>query len=142
MVNLNSDLLSINNVSVLIRGQTTDTPVTTAPTVVYNATDTTIQLIKSDMNKIYIINNSSPVRINLPENIITTDFGIWIIIHKSGSGNLSIYASNNTSIEDSTNNGYIINNVSEQVWANIGIFLAKTDQWKFLSAPLGTWTTV
>jgi hypothetical protein len=142
MVNLNSDLLSINNVSVLIRGQTIDTPITTAPTVIYNAIDTTIQLLKSDMNKIYIINNSSSVRINLPENIISTDFGIWVIIHKSGSGNLSVYSSSGTKIEDSATNGYVINNISSQVWANIGIFLAKIDQWKFLSAPLGTWATV
>ena len=142
MVNLNSDLLSVNDVTILIRGQTNDRPITTAPTVVYNTTDTTIQLIKSDMNKIYIIDNSSPVRINLPINIIITDIGTWIIIQKVGVGNLSVYSSSGTKIEDSATNGYVINNVSSQVWANIGIFLAKIDQWKFLSAPLGTWTTV
>jgi hypothetical protein len=138
---LNTDLLSFNDVSILIRGATEQTPVSMAPTVIYNATDTVIVLTKSDMNKIYIINNNADVTINLPD-CLQTDLGLWVIIHKAGAGNLSVYASTDTKIEDSGVGSYVINTSSTQTWANIGVFLAKIDLWKFIGAPLGTWTTI
>ena len=143
MAILNTDLLSLNDVSILIRGVTEQTPASAAPTVVYNNTDVVIVLTKSDMNKIYIINNTSPVKIYLP-TCISTDLGLWVIAHKSGVGDLSIYASTGTSIEDSSvaPTGYVTNTSSSQTWANLGVFLAKTDLWKFVGAPLGTWSTV
>ena len=52
---LNTDLLSLNDVSILIRGVTEQTPASSPPTVVYNNTDVVIVLTKSDMNKIYIL---------------------------------------------------------------------------------------
>jgi len=141
---MTSDILSINDATVLITGATDSEPdaAILTPMVVYNDSDTLIQLTKANMNKIYIINNSSAVRINLPLLITTSDIGIWTIIHKSGTGNISIYSAEDKYIEDSLINSYAYNNQTNQPWANIGLFLAKFNLWKFTSAPLGTWTTV
>jgi hypothetical protein len=110
--------------------------------VIHNNTDTLIQLTKTDMNKVYIIDNANDVRFNLPEEDMSTiDLSMWINIHRIGTGNISIYASNDAKLEDSVINGFIINNDDDQPWANIGLFLAATDLWKFISTPLGTWET-
>jgi hypothetical protein len=138
----NSELLSWNDVSLLITERITRTPASNCPSVSYNNTDNIINLMKSDMNKIYIIDNTSAVRINLPELLTSDDIGIWAIFHKVNSGNLSVYASTNAKIENSSTNGFVINSNSSQIWASIGVFLAKLDFWKFAGAPLGTWTTI
>lgn len=136
-----SNLLSWNDVSLLITRETNDTPPTTSPVVVYNDSDTLIQLLKSNCNQIYLISNVADVRINLPEYTTISDLGLWVFIHKLNTGDISIYTSSGTAIEDSAVDGYVINNNSTQTWANIGLFLAKTTLWKFIGAPLGTWET-
>jgi hypothetical protein len=115
--------------------------VTPQTDIVYNDSDNLIDLSKDDMNKIYVINNSQPVRINLPGNLIESDLALWITIHKTGIGILSIYTTEGVKIEDSSFGGYVINDDIHQTWANIGLFLATTTLWKFISTPLGSWST-
>jgi hypothetical protein len=138
---MTANMLPINDTTVLITEETNQ-QYFNSPMVIYNDSDTFIQLTKSNMNNIYIINNSLDVRINLPLSITISDIGIWIIVHKIGSGNLSIYSVENKCIENSLINSCVCNNEPNQPWANISLFLAKFNLWKFNGAPLGTWTTV
>lgn len=108
--------------------------------VVYNNSDIVINLLETDLNRILLVDNAAAVNINLPLGA-AEDIGSWIRINKMGAGNLTINANGTDVIEDSVAGGNITNTVPTQTFANIGLFLGRSDTWKFLGAPIGSWST-
>jgi hypothetical protein len=106
-------------------------------TVVYNNSDTTINLAISDLGKTLLVENVSAVTVNLP-SVTGDNIGKWTKIHKMGAGNLTINRADSDTIEDGTN---VSNIISTETWASISLFLATATKWKFEYSPMGTWNT-
>ena len=106
-------------------------------TVVYNNSDTTINLALSDLGKTLLIENASDVTVNLP-SVTVDNIGKWIRIHKMGAGDLTINRADSDTIEDGIS---VSNIVSSEIWASISLFLATATKWKFEHSPTGTWNT-
>ena len=105
--------------------------------VTYNNSDTTITLTTADLNSVLIVDNASPVAVNLP-SVAAGDIGKLIRIYKEGAGNLTINRADSDVIEDGTS---VANTQAAETWANIGLLLGTATKWKFLGAPLGSWST-
>ena len=108
-------------------------------TVVYNATDTTINLAIADLNKIHVIDNPLAVVVNLP-SVDADDVLRWIEFHKIGVGNLTINAADADVIADSAAGGNIANTAAAETFSFVKLGLIRATRWG-IRGMLGSWTT-
>ena len=106
------------------------------PPVVYNNTDTTINLTVADLNKVWVIENASAVAVNLP-SVGSSHIGYWIEIRKKGAGNLTINRADSDTIAGGTKTE---NLVASQTFAAIRLILETATSWGAQGTPLGSWT--
>lgn len=104
--------------------------------VIYNNSDTTINLTVADLNKVWAIDNAANVVVNLP-SIAASEIGYWIEFQKLGAGNLTINGADADAILDGTS---IANTVAAQTYAFLRLFLATETLWR-MKGSLGSWST-
>ena len=106
------------------------------PSVVYNNSDTTINLTIADLNKIHVIENAAAVAVNLPD-ISASEIGYWLRLRKKGAGNLTINRGGADTIVGLT---AIANTVAAQTYAWLQLIVEVANNWG-MDGSLGSWTT-
>jgi len=105
-------------------------------TVVYNGTDTLINLSTSDLNKVHVIENAAAVVVNLP-SVGASDVKDWVEFRKKGAGNLTVNRGGANTVVGLTS---IANTVAVQTYAYVRLILETATNWGRQGA-LGSWTT-
>jgi hypothetical protein len=106
------------------------------PSLVYNNTDTTINLTTSNLNTIYVIENVSNVVINCP-SVDSGHIGSWMEVRKKGAGNITINRADSDLIVGGTS---IANTEAAQTYAFIRLLIETATSWG-MQGSLGSWTT-
>jgi len=104
--------------------------------VVYNSTDTIINLSTSDLNKVHVIENAAAVVVNLP-SVGSSDVKAWVEFRKKGAGNLTINRGGTNTVVGLTS---ISNTVPAQTFAYVRLIVETATNWGRQGA-LGNWTT-
>ena len=112
----------------------------TTTTVTYNNSDVTINAALTTQENVYVIENASPVQLNLP-SVSAANIGKIVEVHKLGAGNLVIDAADSDTINDSSAGGTVSNTEAAQTYAVIRLRLCTATHWRMAAYPSGTWTT-
>lgn len=122
----------------------THLPNTTAGTVtevVYNGVQSAITVTKADTGKVFVseIGSLGKAVYTLPATT-AGDTGIQFTFAKIGDGSISIKASGDDVVADSSVGGEIYNNFSIETYATITLLLVRGNRWIIMGAH-GTWST-
>lgn len=107
--------------------------------IIYNNTDTSLDLSISDLGNTYVIDNEKKVTINLPK-VNSTNIGIGTRFVKMGTGYLAIVTDGKSKFADLFE-GDILRNYTDEKGATVDIQLTKPSTWIYIGYPHGTWMT-
>ena len=94
--------------------------------------------VVSELNQIYTVNSSSVVNLTLPE-VTGSEAGIWIRVHKMGTGNVTVTPGGTDAIAAGGAGVAITNFAAEAKNAFIEMECIGAGQW-LISGILGTWS--